>query len=838
VRLPSLLYFYRARLRARWSLELLALVGIAVGVALLFAAQIASTSLTGSVERLISGTIGRAEFQVAARNASGMPESTLAEIRELQGVQDAAPLLEVRTNVVGPKGRTTVTLLGISPSLIRIAGPVLNQYRDSQLPVAEAIALPSPIARSLGISLGGPVELEIGARTELTHMAVTLGRAEIGSLTHSPIAVAALPYTQTLAEAPDRITRVLVQPVPGHHDEVEKELERVAGSRFDVRPANAEIALFRQAAGPLNKSTTMFAAISALVGFLFAFSAMLLTLNQRKDLVDDLRLDGYRPWAVIMVLSFDALVLGVIASLVGLALGDQLSRLVFENAPGYLSYAFSVGDQRIIDARSIAISMAGGIAATLLAALLPLRGIFSRPPEAQRVETVGTTTHLAHRLLVAGLVCLVLSVPVVVAAPGATGVGLVLLTAAMMFVLPTALLIALRLAARLTENARSVIPTISVGELRTMHARSVALAAIGALAVFGIVAIQGSRGDLQEGLDRAVEEVDGVADVWVAPAGAANTLATTSFDPRPTTNALHRLPGVAEVRRYRASFLDVGHRRLWVLAPPVDVRTPIPPSQFLEEDLPTATERVRAGGWAVVSKAFADDHDLDVGERFTLPAPHPITLRVAGLSTNIGWPPGAIILNAADYRQAWGSSDPSAYNIMVKPGTSPQSVRNTVAHALGPASALKVETTGERQARKRHLGRQALSRLNQLAILMLIATVLAMAAATAGMVWQRRARLASLKLDGVNERTVWLALVLESAILLSVGCLIGSVFGLYGHQLLDRALTNVTGFPVAHSLGIETAFASFGIVTVVAVLIASVPGYFAAQAPARLGLQE
>ena len=38
---------------------------------------------------------------------------------------------------------------------------------------------------------------------------------------------------------------------------------------------------------------------------------------------------------------------------------------------------------------------------------------------------------------------------------------------------------------------------------------------------------------------------------------------------------------------------------------------------------------------------------------------------MAALSTNIGWAPGAIVMNAADYARAWVSHDASAYNVLL-----------------------------------------------------------------------------------------------------------------------------------------------------------------------------
>ena len=258
----------------------------------------------------------------------------------------------------------------------------------------------------------------------------------------------------------------------------------------------------------------------------------------------------------------------------------------------------------------------------------------------------------------------------------------------------------------------------------------------------------------------------------------------------------------------------------------------------MKGDLDQAERRLRAGGWAVVSERIAAERDLDIGSRFTLPAPRPQTFRVAALSTNVGWPPGAIVLNQQDYRRSWVSGLPSAYHVMLSAGVSPEQGRATIARALGRDSALSVETGTQREASHRAASRSALSRLDQLSALVLIAAVLAMAAATGGVVWQRRVRLASLKLDGFDELTVWRALLLESALLLGTGCLAGALYGLCGQQLLDRALSAVTGFPVVYSIGIGFAAVSFILVTAIAVLIAALPGYLAARVSPAVALQE
>lgn len=239
-----------------------------------------------------------------------------------------------------------------------------------------------------------------------------------------------------------------------------------------------------------------------------------------------------------------------------------------------------------------------------------------------------------------------------------------------------------------------------------------------------------------------------------------------------------------------------------------------------------------------MSLALAEEHKLKVGSLFTVPAPTATTLRVAAVSTNIGWAPGAIVMNADDYAKAWGSSDASAYQVLSKPGVSPDRLAGEVRAALGPGSALAVQTARAHEDTLRSITRQGLTRLSQIATLILVAAVMAMAAAMGAMIWQRRPRLAKLKLEGFPHRELWHTIVLESLMLLGVGCFSGALFGLFGQQLLDRALNIVINYPVVSSVGVVVALSSLALVTASAVLMVAIPGWFAASVPANLALQD
>jgi putative ABC transport system permease protein len=839
MRLSNIVRLYRVRLRSRIVQELFAVLGIAVGVALLFASQVASTSLDGAVRQLTTGIVGQMRFQITARDAHGFNADLLSEVQRIPGVQTAVPVLQENANVVGPAGSQSVDLVGAEPRLAYLGGALVRKLGTSQLARTKVFMLPAPIAQRIGASSLQPVKLQIGTRTVSALLVPELLGQGSGVLGESPIAIAPLRYVQQLSGMTGRLTSVYVQSQPGHDREIRAQLTRLAAGRLNVRPADFTLTLFLKAAEPTNQSTELFSAISALVGFLFAFNALLLTVPQRRHLIEDLRLDGYTRKMTVEVLLCDALVLGFVASVLGLTLGELLSVELFRSDPGYLSFAFPIGSQRIVSWQSIAIAMTGGLLAACVGVLAPLRRELFSHLSLAFAPSKRVVGGQVRTLLVGGLVCLVATTVILLVAPQAAIVGIVALVAALLLLLSGLLDVVLALFDRLQRPIRGAATYLAVIELRSIsnRTRSLAIAATGAIAVFGSVAIGSAHSNLQRGLDDATHDVNAIADVWVSPAGSFNLLATTPFSPI-ASRTLAALDGVQSVRIYRGSFLDYGDRRVWVIAPPREAKQPIPPTQLVRGSLALATSRFRAGGWAVVSQSIAADYHLHIGQSFTLPAPRPSTFRVAALSTNIGWPPGAIILNADDYAHAWGSADPSAYNITLAPGVSPELVRHEIQRALGSASGLAVETVLQREQRGHVTSRQGLSRLTQIAVLMLIAAVLAMAAAMGAMIWQRRPRLADMKVDGFDRGVLWRALLLESSILLGTGCLIGALFGVYAQLLLSRALAEVTGFPVVFSLGLLIPLGSFALVTAVAVLIVAVPGYLAARVRPAISLQD
>jgi putative ABC transport system permease protein len=842
IRPSALLDLYRWRLSEHRVQELLACVGVATGVALMFGVLVASTSITSSASEFLHAVTGRATLEVAARSSNGFDEHVAHEFTVLPGVQVAARILRQDVTIVGPKGRELVQILGVTPALTLLEGSATRNYDIGTELASGGVGLPSSVASSIGARASQRVTLLTNGEAHRAIVHAVLGSQAIGAVADSPVVVSLLSVAQALSGAPGRVTQIFIKPERGRMKAVERELRDRADGRLDIEPADHELALLNQASVPTRQSTTLFAAISAMVGFLLALNAMLLTVPARRRFVAELRTQGFGPEQVLVILGSQALVLGAVSSLLGVAAGVVLSHTLFHAVPSYLTFAFPIGTQRFIKPEEVGLAILAGLLAASLASVPAMLDLLPRRPidaafrgHGEAGHSIGTLTTATTAAVGVALVTLV-SV-VIVAVPRLTLIGAVLLAIAAICLVPMAFTAIGTLLAPLSERLHGSMLALAVVELRATATRSIALASVAALAVYGSVAIQSARHDLSGGLRSAISQYLATADVWVTT--GANVFTTDSFLADGALARVARSPGVLSARIYQGSLLDYGSRRLWIRARPAGDSQMLQSSQMVEGDFATATTELRNGGWAAISQALANEHHVKVGDPFELPTPSgELRLRVAALTTNTGWPSGAVTINTSDYRRAWMTADPSAIEVNLQAGVSPAQGARIVRGAIGDNPALSVQTRRQREAQFRANARQALRTLGQISTLLLLVAALSIALALSAAIWQRRDRLASLKSQGFDAYQLWRSVLLESAIVLCIGCVDGAMLGVYGHALEDRWLRLQTGFPAPFTLDPAQILITLAILLGAALLVVAIPGMSAARIAARAGFQE
>jgi len=236
LKLANVLHLYRVRVRARLVQELLAVVGIAAGVGLLFASQVASQSLQSSVAQLSHGIVGNASLQMLARAPQGMPEDLVGKVRTIPGVRVAAPLLEASADASGPRGRESVELVGADSNLRSLGGALVRHTELEPFAGIGAVLLPAPLAKKVGVTkFGSEVTLRLYGRSARAPLYEQLHERQIGGLVQSPIVVAPLFFAQEMAGLSGRVSRILVEAAPRREAQVRAALVRLAAGRLNVQ---------------------------------------------------------------------------------------------------------------------------------------------------------------------------------------------------------------------------------------------------------------------------------------------------------------------------------------------------------------------------------------------------------------------------------------------------------------------------------------------------------------------------------------------------------------------------------------------------------------------------
>ena len=153
-------------LRARPLRAVLSSLGVALGVAVLFAGMATNAGVEASVRSTVNDLVGRSDLRVAAFGETGLTAKTVTTIAETPGVAVAAPALERRVylDAGGDEGTDAlpppVTVLAIDPTLdpqlhdlVLVAGSPLSRPDEHSAIITEHLAAQDGLAVGSQLSM-------------------------------------------------------------------------------------------------------------------------------------------------------------------------------------------------------------------------------------------------------------------------------------------------------------------------------------------------------------------------------------------------------------------------------------------------------------------------------------------------------------------------------------------------------------------------------------------------------------------------------------------------------------------------------------------------------------
>jgi putative ABC transport system permease protein len=821
-------------LAARPLRALLTLVGIALGVAILFAALTTNAGIEATIGRTVGNLLGRADLRVEGFTERGLSAASLAAIGETAGVDVASPILERKTYLApdplappAPALQRPVTVLGIDPAtypelhdLDVVTGVGLDDAGSAGALVTERMA------REAGLTLGSTIALQgageprvepiVGIVSGDGPLATTDGRTVLVGLTEAR-AVFGL----------DGLSRVDIGlgsgATPGA---VAAQLEQRLTAEPYILSTPADLAAtMRASTVDFQATTALIAALALFGGAFLIFNTLSMTIVERAREVGLLRAAGATRRQVNGLVLVQGLLIGLTGTALGLILGTGLAAIV----AWYLGAAGIVAiDGPVLGPSSVALALGVGALVTLAAAVEPADRAARIPPiEALRPTGIGRTIRARLRWLVA--VFLVVALAGVVLWPAsAGGLGIVRWLAVYGILLAATLLTPVLLGplgAVATAPFRLVAPGSALlvrGAL--LRDRSRTTLTVGALTVglAMIVALGGVAHDARR-----------AATAWIAGVVPGEIIAT-SIRPigidEPVQDDLRAAPGVARVSPF-ATF-EVAFRGIRLDAAAVSGADLLADGRLtiVDGERTGALNALDAGGSAIVPAALARTLGLRVGDGMTFPVGdgRDVTLRIVGVAerTIPGRTGETILVGWPDATDGFGVSGADAFAVRFRPGATTAQREGIVTVARG--DGLEANPVERIAGAVDDALSQVFGLFDVLALIAVIIAALGIVNTLTMNVYERVREIGVLRASGMTRSQVWRMVVVEAGVLGIVGAILGCVTGLLaGQAMIGLGGGAALSLPFEPDWRTILAAAAFGVV--VAMLAAIWPARLAAR---------
>ncbi len=659
-----------------WQM-ILAVLGIALGVAVVVAVDLANKSAGRAFQLSMDKVSGRATHQIIG-GPTGLDERVYTRLRIEGGVRQSAPVVEG----YGKTGDETLHLLGVDP----LAEAAVRGHLEGtgNAPIRALLTLPNTVlladttARRLDLTVGEYFRLEIAGHRHTLRLAGLLkadAAAAIDELLIADIATA-----QALTGYLGRLSWIdLVLPEGAPGIALHARIISLLPAGVELVPAKARSVSMAQMTRAFGINLTAMSLLALVVGMFLIYNTIAFSVLQRRRLIGILRILGVTREEIFRVVLGEALAVGLTGTalglLLGVALGENLVRLVTRTIND-LYFVLSV-NQLLIAPSSLVKGLLLGLGATAIAALAPA------------IEAAGTTPHaaLSRSILEGGVRSLV---------PRLALSGVVLALGALLFlwlpskdiVLGFAGLFMLILGFTLTT------PLLVVGMIKLanflLHLRSGFVGGIPLrLAVRGIHASLSRTGVAIAALMLAVSATVGVgvmiasfratvdvwlqsslrADIYVSAPSLISSHIESHLDPK-VIERVKQLPGIAEVSSARRVTVEAGLGLTEILAlAPAPGRVP----RFLLKagDPQAVWPAFKQNRAVLVSEPYAYHHDVAIGDFIKLRTDAGIqSLPVAGIYYDYGSEQGVVLMPRGLYDRYFHDRSVSSLGVYVAPGVS------------------------------------------------------------------------------------------------------------------------------------------------------------------------
>jgi putative ABC transport system permease protein len=816
-------------------------LAVVIGVAFVAGTYILTDTTFAAFDEIFEDSLAKTDVVISAREevrqesgeVPSFDAAVLAKVRRVRGVRVAAGQIFTPGGLFDADNDQVGGLF--APKFI---ASVLPEQLETQTYVeghpprnGKEVTLDEGAADEAGLGLGDTLKL---ASVERVAAYRIVGLTKLGDASWGGASIAGLilPEAQRITDKRGQLDQILVTAGEGVSEaELARRIRKVTPPAVRVETArqNAErnSDQIRDDLGFLRIALLVFAFVALFVGAFLIFNTFSITVAQRIREFGMLRTLGARRDQILATVIVEALAIGLLGALAGLAGGYAI-------ATGLNALFVAIGIDLpttglVTKDRTIVVALVIGIGVTLLSSLVPaVRSTRVPPIAAMLAHELPTSRHqgvvtavLAALLGVAGMAMLLAGLfggASGGSAAGLMGGGAVAVLLGVSLFSPRLVRPLASLAGRPLELIRHLTGRLARENTQRNPSRTAVTAAalmIG-LAVVAFVTV------FAAGIKTSI--ANAVDDSFQGDLVLQNSDGFSPISPR-TAEEARRIPGVGLVSTMRAAQAkllngDGGKPRVSALDRHAGAVLTLDWAKGGPGDL-----RRLADDEVLVDKSFAEGNGFDLGDRvrfLTQIGARP-ELRITGEYEDKAELFGAAIVTQAVMARQFDQTDDIFDFVKLDPGAHPATVQRRLSAAM-ERDFPTVEVRNQQELKESQEGQinQLLGLIYALLALAVIVSLFGIANTLALSIHERTRELGMLRAIGMSRRQVRTMIRYEAVITALIGAALGMVVGVIFAALIAQPLKD-EGFVLSYPVGQLAAL----------LLFAAIAGVVAAIAPAR-----
>jgi putative ABC transport system permease protein len=770
----------------RWPLQrpwqaLLALIGVAMGVAVVISIDIANDSARRAFLLSTATVTGRTTDQLIG-GPNGIDEGFFAQLRVNQGIRTSAPVVEGFATTVTTPPRT-LTVLGIDPFSeapfrpeLTPSGGAVGGNLVNLLTVPNAVLMSKTTADALGVVLGAEFTVQIAGQPQ----AMTLvGILEPGDPSTqralTDLLITDISVAQTWFDKLGRIDRIDLILDEAQRATVQASLP--TGIRLITPEQRAQSTTEMTASFEINLNALSLLAL--VVGMFLIYNTMTFAVVQRRQLLGTLRCLGVSQGEIARLMLIEGVVIGILGTALGVGIGIGLAQLLLSLVSRTINDIYYVVSVSTIQLSFWPIfkGVVLGLLASLVALAIPTWEASRTPPRTvlRRSSYEEQTQRMVPILGVAGTILVVIGAVIMWLGPNIffSYAGLLALTIGAAMVTPICTVWLMQIIRPIAVRLFGLVAGMAVRDVVTSLSRTAVAVAALMIAVAVTIAVglmvSSFRLTVVDWLSTTIR-----ADVFVsAPSITANRLDTPL--PAGIAERVATIDGVERIRRYRSVLIPTDQTPVLQIA--LDV-TPADYETFIwAEGDPRVIWPAFARDEIIISEPLALKRDLQVGDTFVMQtARGDVPMRIAGIFYDYGTELGVVMMPIERYWQLFDDPQVSSLGVYLNDGVDSDVMVERV-RAEFPNQALNVRSNRTLRETSIEILDRTFAITNVLQLLATIVAFVGILAALTAMQLERLREFGMLRAIGLDPRQLWQLILSETGLMGVVAGLVAMPVG-------------------------------------------------------------